>query len=155
MKENFHKILLNFYDFGHIIYIKKNHRGYSNETYKIETLKDNKKNHYILRYYKKGALEERIKFEMALMHELVQQGFDISPHVIPTKNHTAYAKLTEETGNLTEDRSDRQLPANLFGCLYRITGNQVYPDTQIIEALDASNTVSSNLVCNSKPGDRS
>lgn len=104
MKENFHKILLNFYDLGHLIYIEKNHRGYRNETYKIETLKDNKKNHYILRYYRKGTLEERVMFEIALMHELIQQGFDISPHVIPTKNHTAYAKLTEKTGNLTEDR---------------------------------------------------
>lgn len=38
------------------------------------------------------------------MHELIQQGFDFSPHIIPTKDHTAYAKLTEKTGNLTEDR---------------------------------------------------
>ena len=50
------------------------------------------------------TLEERIKFESALMHELYQQGFDISPHVIPTKNHTAYAKLTAKTENLTGDR---------------------------------------------------
>lgn len=104
MKENFHKILLKFYDLGRLIYIEKNHRGYWNETYKIETIKDNKRGHYILRYYRKGTHEERIKFEYALMHELTKQGFDISPHVVPTKNHAAYAKVTEKTENLTEDR---------------------------------------------------
>ncbi|MEE8431738.1 MAG: phosphotransferase [Candidatus Desulfatibia sp.] len=97
MNEFFYNILTNFYDLGQLVRITRNHRGYINETYEIESFKDKKKCRWILRLYQKGVLEEKIKFEHALLLELAQRGFEISPRVILTKDNTTFLKVPKET----------------------------------------------------------
>lgn len=104
MNENFHDILLNFYDLGQLVHIEQNQRGYINDTFAIKALKDEEKGRYFLRRYKKGTSEEKIKFEHALMKELVEQGFNFSPHVIPTKSQTTFVKISKNKENHTENR---------------------------------------------------
>jgi homoserine kinase type II len=103
MNNNFHEILTNYYDIGQLVHIEQNHRGYINDTYEIKSLKDKKEGHYLLRRYKKGILEEKIKFEHALMHELIDQGFNLSPHVIPTKSQTTFVKIFENNEDYFEN----------------------------------------------------
>jgi homoserine kinase type II len=112
MNENFQHILSHFYDLGQLIDIEQNDRGYINETYGIKLLKGNKKDRYFLRRYKKGTLKERIKFEHALMNELIEQGFNISPRVIPAKDLSTFVNVCEKKENYTESRY-----VSIFSCL--------------------------------------
>jgi homoserine kinase type II len=112
MNESLYKILIDFYDLGQLVRVKLNRRGYINETYEIESLKEGKKCRYFLRCYRKGVLEEKIKFEHALLHELVQRNFEICPRVIPTKDNTTLLKVPKETKKGTEE-----VYIALFSCL--------------------------------------
>lgn len=112
MNESLYKILIDFYDLGQLVRVKLNRRGYINETYEIESLKEGKKCRYFLRRYRKGVLEEKIKFEHALLHELVQRNFELCPRVIPTKDNTTFLKVPKETKKGTEE-----VYIALFSCL--------------------------------------
>ncbi|UCD31986.1 MAG: phosphotransferase [Desulfobacterales bacterium] len=104
MKEYFNFILSTFYDLGRLIHIERSHRGYINETFKLNLLKNNKKDHYVLRRYRTGTPKKRIAFEHALMLELIKQGFNISPLIIPTKDHATFVKIPSKMENRIEDR---------------------------------------------------
>lgn len=112
MNENFQHILSHFYDLGQLIDIEQKNRGYINETYGIKLLKGNKKDRYFLRRYRKGTFKKRIKFEHALMNELVEQGFNISPRIIPAKDLSTFVKVSEKRENHTESRY-----VSIFSCL--------------------------------------
>lgn len=104
MNENFHDILSNFYDLGQLVHIEQNQCGYINDTFEIKSLKDEEKGRYFLRRYKKGTHEGKIKFEHALMEKLIEQGFNLSPHVVLTRFQTTFVKILQTIENRSENR---------------------------------------------------
>ena len=83
------------YDIGQVISLERNHRGYINASYDIETEKDGTKTQYLLRHYRTGTREKKIGFEHALMKELLARGFGFSPRLIATRNGTTYTRVAE------------------------------------------------------------
>ncbi len=81
------------YDLGELVSLERNERGYINISYDIETVRDAKKWRHHLRHYRRGADENNIRFEHALMRELLTRGFNISPSIVRTRDHTTYAKV--------------------------------------------------------------
>ena len=94
-------IVSQYYDLGILISVERNETGYVNISYDIETLRGGERKQYILRCYRKGTHENKIKFEHALMKELPERGFDLAPSVVVTKDGSTYARVPEkfEEGN--------------------------------------------------------
>jgi homoserine kinase type II len=86
-------ILSEHYDIGQLVHQEKIERGYINDSYKIEMLRDGKQSRYLLRRYRHGTPEQKVRFEHALLHELQAREFVFSPRVIPTKEGTSYVKI--------------------------------------------------------------
>lgn len=89
---NNRKILSEHYDLGELIRKKRITRGYINDSFEIEVLRDGGKSRYLLRRYRTGIHEEKIRFEHALLNELQKRKFKFSPLVIATKDGTTYVK---------------------------------------------------------------
>jgi homoserine kinase type II len=79
------RMLGDHYDIGRLIRKKKILRGYINESYIIEMVSNGKKNRYLLRRYRQGTSEEKIKFEHALLEKLQKRGFQFTPRLVTTK----------------------------------------------------------------------
>jgi homoserine kinase type II len=62
-------------------------------------LHDGKKCRYLLRRYRPGILEEKMRFEHALLQELQTRGFKFSPRCIPKKDGTTYVKIDRNLKN--------------------------------------------------------
>jgi homoserine kinase type II len=87
------KILSEHYHLGELTSAIWSNRGYVNVSYKIEMLRDGTKSRYLLRHYENERSEKKIRFEHALLNELIKRKFDLSPHPIKTKKGTTYAKI--------------------------------------------------------------
>ena len=72
-------ILSEHYDIGQLIRQERIYRGYINDSYKIEMLRDGQKCRYLMRRYRKGTPEEKVRFEHALLHELQIRKFQVFP----------------------------------------------------------------------------
>ena len=94
-------IISQYYDLGTLISVERNKTGYVNISYDIEMLRGEERKQYILRCYREGAHENKIKFEHALMKELLVRGFDLAPSIVVTKDGSTYARVPEkfEEGN--------------------------------------------------------
>ena len=92
-------ILSENYDIGQLVRQERIDRGYINDSYKIEVLHDGKKCRYLLRRYRPGILEEKMRFEHALLQELQTRGFKFSPRCIPKKDGTTYVKIDRNLKN--------------------------------------------------------
>jgi homoserine kinase type II len=86
-------ILSEHYGIGQLVRQERIYRGYINDSYKIEMLRDGKKSRYLLRRYRQGTPEAKVRFEHALLHELQARGFSFSPRVIATKEGTTCVKI--------------------------------------------------------------
>ena len=86
-------ILSEHYDIGQLVRQERIHRGYVNDSYKIEMLHDGKKTRYLLRRYHQGTPVEKMRFEHALLQELQVRGFEFSPRCIPKKDGTTYVEI--------------------------------------------------------------
>jgi len=86
------EILSEHYDLGELIRKKRITRGYINDSFEIEVLRDGEKSRYLLRRYRTGIHEEKVRFEHALLNELQKRKFKFSPLVIATKDGTTYVK---------------------------------------------------------------
>ena len=86
------EILSENYDLGELIRKKLITRGYINDSFEIEVLRDQRKSRYLLRRYRTGTHVEKIRFEHALLNELQKRKFKFSPLVIATKEGTTYVK---------------------------------------------------------------
>ncbi|MFA9613150.1 MAG: phosphotransferase [Deltaproteobacteria bacterium] len=89
-------IVSQYYDLGKLIRVERNETGYVNISYVIETLRGGERKQYILRCYRQGTHENKIKFEHALMKELPERGFDLAPSVVVTKDGSTYAIVPEK-----------------------------------------------------------
>ena len=89
-------IVSQYYDLGKLISVERNETGYVNISYHIKTLRGGESKQYILRCYRKGTHENKIKFEHALMKELSERGFDLAPSVVVTKDGSTYAIVPEK-----------------------------------------------------------
>jgi homoserine kinase type II len=89
-------IVSQYYDLGKLISVERNETGYVNISYDIETLRGGERKQYILRCYRQGTHENKIKFEHALMKELPERGFDLAPSVVVTKDGSTYAIVPEK-----------------------------------------------------------
>jgi homoserine kinase type II len=90
------KIVSEYYDLGKLISVERNETGYVNISYDIKTLRGGERKQYILRCYRKGTHENKIKFEHALMRELHERGFYLAPSAVVTKDGSTYAKVPEK-----------------------------------------------------------
>jgi homoserine kinase type II len=86
------EILSEHYDLGELIRKERITRGYINDSFEIEVLRDQGKSRYLLRRYRTGTHEEKIRFEHALLNELQKRKFKFSPLIIATKEGTTYVK---------------------------------------------------------------
>ena len=86
------EILSEHYDLGELIRKKRITRGYINDSFEIEVLRDQRKTRYLLRRYRTGTQVEKIRFEHALLNELQKRKFKFSPLVIATKEGKTYVK---------------------------------------------------------------
>ena len=89
-------IVSQYYDLGKLISVERNETGYVNISYHIQTLRGGERKQYILRCYRQGTHENKIKFEHALMKELPERGFDLAPRVVVTKDGSTYAIVPEK-----------------------------------------------------------
>ena len=92
-------ILSAYYDIGQLIRQERIYRGYINESYRIEMLRDGQKSLYLMRRYRKGTREENVRFEQALLHELQIRRFKFSPRIITTKDGTSYVRIGRQLKN--------------------------------------------------------
>jgi len=60
-------IVSQYYGLGKLISVERNETGYVNISYHIQTLRGGERKQYILRCYRQGTHENKIKFEHALM----------------------------------------------------------------------------------------
>lgn len=95
------KVLLEHYDLGQPIRQERINRGYINDNYKIEVLRDGKKSRYLLKRYRKGTPEEKVRYEHALLHELQIRRFEFSPRLIATKNGATFVNIDRQLKNRT------------------------------------------------------
>ncbi|NOQ18905.1 MAG: phosphotransferase [Desulfobacterales bacterium] len=86
-------ILSEHYDIGLLVRQERIYRGYINESYKIEMLIDGKKSRYLMRLYRKGTPEKKVRFEHTLLHELQIRRFKFSPRLISTKGGKTYVRI--------------------------------------------------------------
>ncbi len=97
--EHLRKIMASHYDIGGLSDIKKLDRGYINVSYEIETIKDDKRQKYFLRRYKRGIREEEVRFEHSIVKHLMKKQFFLSAGLIFKKDGTTYVKEIEERGD--------------------------------------------------------
>ena len=99
--EHLTQVLAAHYSLGDLVWAERNERGYINLSFDIATLQDGKRTAYLFRRYRVGAHENKIRFEHALMEELVTRRFHLSPSLVSTKYGTTYAKVRGdlEAGN--------------------------------------------------------
>ena len=97
--EHLRSIMASHYDIGGLSDIKKLDRGYINVSYEIETMKDNKKQKYFLRRYKRGIREEEVRFEHSIVKHLMKKQFSLSAGLIIKKDRSTYVKEIEERGD--------------------------------------------------------
>ena len=95
--ENLRKIVSEHYDLGELLSAERNGRGYVNTSYDIETLKDEKKSRYLLRKYRSGTHENKVRFEHALMEEMRAREFHFSPSVVVTEDGSTYVMVDEHS----------------------------------------------------------
>ena len=86
------EILAEHYDLGELIRKERITLGYINDSFEIEVLQEQGKSRYLLRRYRTGTHEEKIRFEHALLNELQKRKFKFSPLIIATKEGTTYVK---------------------------------------------------------------
>ena len=86
-------ILSEHYDIGQLVRQERICSGYINESYKIEMLRAGRKTPYLLRRYRQGTPEAKVRFEHTLLHELQARGFAFSPRVVATKEGTTCVKI--------------------------------------------------------------
>ena len=99
MAEHLRRITASHYDIGGLSDIKKLDRGYINVSYEIETIKDDKKQKYFLRRYKRGIREEEVRFEHSIVKHLMKKKFSLSAGLIVKKDRSTYVKEIEERGD--------------------------------------------------------
>ena len=93
------RILAEHYDLGKLIHQELNTRGFVNDSYELEVLRDGKKCRYFLRRYRPGTPEEKVRFEHALLQELQVRRFELSPRCIPKKDGTTYVEIDRNLKN--------------------------------------------------------
>ncbi|MBW2072968.1 MAG: phosphotransferase [Deltaproteobacteria bacterium] len=102
-----HKQLANLvcqhYDLGQICRLERIDLGYINVSYTLVMNKDGAVKQYLLRRYRTGTSESRIKFEHALLAELEARGFSLAPSLIPTRQGSTYVKTTSLLRGLHKD----------------------------------------------------
>jgi homoserine kinase type II len=86
-------ILSEHYDIGQLVRQERIFSGYINDSYKIEMLRDGKKSRYLMKRYRKGTSEEKVRFEHTLLHELQIRRFKFSPRLISTKDSETYVRI--------------------------------------------------------------
>ena len=89
------RILSEHYDLGQLLRQKQIARGYVNDSYEIEVLCDGRKCRYLLRRYRQGTPEQKVRFEHALLHELQVKGFAFSPKVVATEDGKTYVAINQ------------------------------------------------------------
>jgi len=94
-------ILSEHYGIGQLIRQERIYKGYINDSYKIEMLRGGQKCRYLMRRYRKGTPEEKVRFEHALLHELQIRKFRFSPRIILAKDGMAYVSIARQQKNKT------------------------------------------------------
>ena len=97
--EDLKKILDAHFNLGQFIHAKRNNRGYINTSFEVNTLQKGRPGRYMVRLYRKGTPEEKIRFEHALLNALLQKKFRFSPHLLETKDGETYVKVYENPDN--------------------------------------------------------
>ncbi len=85
-------ILAEHYALGKLVKVRKIDKGYVNVSYEIRMFRDGKTHRYLLRCYRKGVRHEKIRFEHALLKQLVRKRFVFSPRVIETTSGKTYVE---------------------------------------------------------------
>jgi homoserine kinase type II len=101
--EHLRRIVSNHYDLGDLVRAEVNDRGYINISFGIETHRELRTRQYVLRRYRRGTHENKIRFEHALMQELLARKFQLSPRLIPTREDATYVKVEDHLGEGNED----------------------------------------------------
>jgi len=86
-------VLSEHYDIGQLLRQDRIYRGYVNDSYQIEMLRNGIKSRYLMRRYRKGTPEEKVRFEHTLLHELQTRKFKYSPRLISTINAETYVRI--------------------------------------------------------------
>ena len=92
-------ILSEHYDIGQLVRQERIDRGYINDSYKIEMLRNDQQTRYLFRRYRQGTPEAKVIFEHALLQELQVRGFELSPRCIPKKDGTTYVEIDRNLKN--------------------------------------------------------
>jgi homoserine kinase type II len=101
--EHLQRIVSNHYDIGELVSAQLNDRGHINVSFGIETHRDWRKSRYVLRRYHSGTRENKIRFEHALMHELLARKLHLSPSLIATNEGASYVKVDEHSREGRQD----------------------------------------------------
>jgi homoserine kinase type II len=91
------------YSIGELVRAERLEKGYINISFDIETVQKDKRALYLFRAYRKSTPESKIRFEHALMEELHQGGFHLSPGPITTREGTTYARVSQREGAMQGD----------------------------------------------------
>jgi homoserine kinase type II len=89
------RIVGEYYDLGELLTVTKIPKGMVNLSYKIETMKGDKKEVYLFRRYNPETTPSQISFEHALLLELRRRNFLLTPQVIERRNGKSYLKISE------------------------------------------------------------
>ena len=101
--ESISEIVNNHYDLGEVTSAIRIYNGYVNITNDIHILKNGQIRNYILRAYREGIQEDKVCFEHALINELRERGFVLSPRLVETRYQSTYAKVSRQ---LTHGRQE-------------------------------------------------
>jgi len=103
VRTHFGDIISKYYDIGELVHLEKLDRGYINESFAIETIKNGKRSKYFLRKYKRGIREEEVKFEHSIVKHLMRKGFRLAASLIPRSDGKTYVKETTKIQNEIEE----------------------------------------------------
>jgi homoserine kinase type II len=92
------KIVAEYYDLGQMIRVEQSDLGYINVSYELVMLAGGVKEQYLLRRYRAGSHENKIKFEHALLRELHKRRFTLTPGLIETKQGHTYLEVDDLFG---------------------------------------------------------
>jgi len=97
------ELISKYYNIGDLVDVKKLDRGYVNVSYEIDAVKNNKRNKYFLRRYKRGIREEEVKFEHALIKHLMEKEFNIAASIVLKNDGKSYIKEIENINDEKEE----------------------------------------------------
>lgn len=103
LQKQLKEVIEGHYDLGKVLDVYEIFGGYVNRSFGVITEKDGEKHNYFVRKYKKGIQEKEIQLEHSMITCAKENGLEIAAGLYETKNGSTYVKITEDTGDKSQE----------------------------------------------------